>query len=146
MNPVAPFCFSVLVFVLSVTSQAADAPRTPISNVLFIISDDLRASALGCYGDKFCRTPNIDKLASEGLVFNRAYCQGTVCGPSRTSFMFSRYKGRGTVNLGQHFKANGRYSAGRQDLPHAGSRGYHRGDQRSRPSRVVDGAFQFARQ
>jgi iduronate 2-sulfatase len=111
MNPVAPFCFSVLVFVLSVTSQAADAPRAPISNVLFIISDDLRASALGCYGDKFCRTPNIDKLASEGLVFNRAYCQGTVCGPSRTSFMFSRYKGRGTVNLGQHFKANGRYSA-----------------------------------
>jgi len=111
MKSAAPFCFSLLVFVLSVTSLAADAPRSPITNVLFIISDDLRASALGCYGDKFCRTPNIDKLASEGLVFNRAYCQGTVCGPSRTSFMFSRYKGRGTVNLGQHFKAHGRYSA-----------------------------------
>ena len=111
MRSVATFCCSMLVFVLSVGSLAADAPRSPIKNVLFIISDDLRASALRCYGDKFCRTPNIDKLAREGMVFNRAYCQGTVCGPSRTSFMFSRYKGRGTVNLGQHFKANGRYSA-----------------------------------
>ena len=82
-----------------------------IRNVLFIVSDDLRASVLGCYGDSFCRTPNIDRLAKQGLVFDSAYCQGTVCGPSRTSFMYSRYRGRGTVTLGQHLKSNGYYSA-----------------------------------
>ena len=82
-----------------------------IQNVLFLVSDDLKASVLGCYGDKFCRTPNIDKLAKQGMLFERAYCQGTVCGPSRQSFMFSRYKGQKGRSMAQHFKENGWYSA-----------------------------------
>ena len=83
-----------------------------IENVLFLISDDLKASVLGCYGDKVCKTPNIDKLAASAMVFERAYCQGLACAPSRTSFMHSRYHGaKGRINLGQHLKANGFYSA-----------------------------------
>ena len=73
-----------------------------IRNVLLIVSDDLRASTLACYGDTKCQTPNIDRLAKQGLLFESAYCQGTVCGPSRTSFMYSRYQGRGEVTLGQY--------------------------------------------
>ena len=60
-------------------------------NVLFIISDDLTYTALSCYGNKICKTPNIDKLASEGVRFTQAYCQGTYCGPSRASFMSGYY-------------------------------------------------------
>jgi len=94
--------------VLGVTAQAD--PK--IENVLFLISDDLKASVLGCYGDPVCRTPHLDKLAAQSVVFERAYCQGTACNPSRTSFMHSRYHGaKGRVNLGQHFKDNGFYSA-----------------------------------
>ncbi len=90
---------------------SAAGPTAPIKNVLFIISDDLKASVLGCYGDKFCKTPNIDKLARRGLVFDRAYCQGTSCAPSRQSFMYSRYRGNRGINMGQHFKQNGWYTA-----------------------------------
>ena len=82
-----------------------------VKNVLFIVSDDLKASVLGCYGDQFCQTPNIDRLARRGVVFDRAYCQGTWCAPSRQSFMFSRYRGDGPINLGQHFRQHGWYSA-----------------------------------
>ncbi|MBW2690611.1 MAG: sulfatase, partial [Deltaproteobacteria bacterium] len=91
--------------------DAALAPEAKIKNVLFIVSDDLKASVLGCYGDTVCQTPNIDKLASEGMVFNRAYCQGMACGPSRRSFMFSRYLDTAGVSLGEHFKNNDFYTA-----------------------------------
>ncbi|PHS00304.1 MAG: iduronate-2-sulfatase [Blastopirellula sp.] len=104
--------FSLLATTFSTSSFAAEKSKQPaIKNVVFLISDDLKASTLGCYGDKHCQTPNIDKLAKEGVVFDRAYCQGTWCAPSRQSFMFSRYKGTSSVNLGQHFINNGRYSA-----------------------------------
>ena len=83
-----------------------------VKNVLFLISDDLKASVLSCYGDKVCKTPNIDKLAAGGMVFNRAYCQGTWCAPSRESFMHGRYKGsiKGQ-SLGEHLIKNGVYTA-----------------------------------
>lgn len=58
-------------------------------NVLFIAVDDLRP-ALGCYGDPTAITPNIDRLAGRGLVFNNAYCQEAVCSPSRLSLLTGR--------------------------------------------------------
>ncbi|KAJ8015209.1 hypothetical protein DPEC_G00023760 [Dallia pectoralis] len=58
-------------------------------NVLFIIADDLRPT-LGCYGDPVVKSPNIDQLASKSNVFQNAYAQQAVCGPSRTSLLTSR--------------------------------------------------------
>lgn len=82
-----------------------------VRNVLFIVSDDLRASVLGSYGDNMCETPNIDRLAARGMVFERAYCQGTVCGPSRASFMRGRYFGGSGITLGEHLMGQGRTTA-----------------------------------
>ena len=85
--------------------QGADAAFA--KNVLLIVSDDLRADTLGCYGDQITRTPNIDRLASAGMVFDRAYCQGTWCAPSRTSFMHSRYVDSACPTLGETLIAAG---------------------------------------
>lgn len=64
---------------------AEDAPQKQ-PNVLFITVDDLRPQ-LGCYGHKETLSPHIDTLASRGTVFERAYCNVPVCGPSRVSVM-----------------------------------------------------------
>ena len=60
-------------------------------NVLFIISDDLTDTALSCYGNTVCQTPNIDAIVKQGVRFTKAYCQGTYCGPSRASLMSGYY-------------------------------------------------------
>ncbi len=78
-----------------------------IKNVVLIVADDLKASVLGCYGDQVCSTPHLDRLARQGMVFRRAYCQGTWCLPSRISFMFGRYQDKQNVSLGQHLQRHG---------------------------------------
>ncbi|MFW2386595.1 MAG: sulfatase [Akkermansiaceae bacterium] len=59
-------------------------------NVLIFFIDDLR-SELGCYGEAGIQSPHIDALASEGMLFERAYCQQAICGPSRISMLSGLY-------------------------------------------------------
>ena len=93
-------------------------------NVLFIVADDLNC-AISPYGDPVAVTPNLDRLAKRGLVFERAYCQQAVCNPSRASFLTglrpnttgvddlskwfreSAVGGSTLVTLPQHFKYHG---------------------------------------
>src|ERR1700733_4471197 len=70
----------------------------PVSNkdngkpdILLIIGDQHSGSVAGCYGDPIVKTPTLDRLAREGVLFERAYCNYPVCGPSRNSFSTGRY-------------------------------------------------------
>ena len=103
-------------------------------NVLFIAVDDLRPE-MGCYGNKVVKTPNLDRIAARGMVFNRAYVQQAVCSPSRTSLLTGRRPDAtkvwdlethfrvalpNTVTLPQHFKANGYHTAALSKIYHKG--------------------------
>ncbi len=67
-------------------SNTATAATTNRLNVLFVAVDDLRPE-LGCYGRDYIKSPNIDRLARAGMVFERAYCQQAVCSPTRSSLL-----------------------------------------------------------
>lgn len=119
-----------MLLTLQVYSQEAEK-----FNVLFVISDDLTATAISAYGNPLVHTPNIDKLASEGVKYTRAYTQYPVCGPSRASLLFGYYpnatetygyvSGRKKVgpernSWPQLFKENGYYTARVSKIFHMG--------------------------
>ena len=60
-------------------------------NVVLIMADQHRADVMGCAGDAFVSTPNLDRLADEGVRFSRVSCQGPLCMPARASFLTERY-------------------------------------------------------
>lgn len=69
--------------------SARSASRLP--NILLLFADQHNAGVLGCAGHEFARTPNLDRLAREGVRFDRTYCQDGICVPSRTSLMTGQY-------------------------------------------------------
>jgi hypothetical protein len=69
----------------------ASMPAPP--NIVFILADDLGYGDLGCYGQTKIRTPNIDRLAREGMRFTDFYAGSTVCAPSRCCLMTGKHAG-----------------------------------------------------
>ncbi|MCZ2104669.1 MAG: sulfatase-like hydrolase/transferase [Burkholderiales bacterium] len=90
-----------------------------VKNILFIMCDQLRADYLSCYGHPHLHTPNLDALAQRGVIFDRAYVQSPVCGPSRMSYYTGRYVNNhgaswnfvpiraGEMTLGDHLRPLG---------------------------------------
>src|SRR5438552_9171730 len=130
----------ILSIALLASSTFAQAPAQKL-NVLFIVSDDL-CYEIGCYlqpnggsGGVTVLTPNIDRLATRGVRFERAYCQFPLCGPSRCSFMSGmrpdttqvwgnglpvRHKLKDVVTLPQVFRAAGYISSRVGKIYHLG--------------------------
>jgi len=121
---------------------AAALARRGRMNVLFIAADDLRPQ-LGCYGDPQVKSPHIDRLASRGLLFERAYCQMALCSPSRTSLLTGRRPDTtrvfdltthvrttlpGVVTLPELFKQHGYYSHGLYKVFHLAGSAPHVGN------------------
>ena len=75
-------------------------------NIIFIMADDLGYADLGCYGQKKIKTPNIDRLAAEGIRFTQCYAGSTVCAPSRSVLMTGQHTGHTRVR-GNFGKAGG---------------------------------------
>lgn len=111
----------LLLFVLLVPAQGFVADRP---NVLFIAVDDLRPE-LACYGKQHIHSPNIDRLAASGVLFERAFCMVPTCGASRASLMtgirparnrFVSYQtwaekdAPGITTFNTHFRTNGYYT------------------------------------
>lgn len=78
----------------SAQQNSAEATRP---NVIYIMADDLGYGDLGCYGQKLIQTPNLDRMAKEGMRFRQMYAGSTVCAPSRAVLMTGRHLGHVSV-------------------------------------------------
>jgi arylsulfatase A len=96
--PILPMgCAVALLLIANVgpSAQAQVATRPP--NIVLIMADDLGRGHCGCYGQTKIRTPNIDRLAAEGMKFNQFYCGANVCAPSRSVLMTGLHTGHTPV-------------------------------------------------
>lgn len=86
--------------------QAIAAGKKQAPNIIFILCDDMGYGDLGCYGQKYINTPNLDKMAREGMRFTQAYSGSPVCAPSRASLMTGQHTGH------THVRGNKEYWPG----------------------------------
>jgi arylsulfatase A-like enzyme len=83
-------------------SVAASKP-----NIVFILADDLGIGDLGCYGQKRIKTPNVDRLAAEGVRYTQGYCGTSVCAPCRCSLMTGQHMGHAPVRANREIQPEG---------------------------------------
>ena len=95
---------SLLVFVLAIFAQSAQAQPAHRPNFLWIVSED-NDPFLGCYGDAHARTPNLDKLAADGVQYLNAFANAPVCAPSRCTLITGMYASSlGTMHMRSQYQ------------------------------------------
>ncbi|MBT3382625.1 MAG: arylsulfatase [Prolixibacteraceae bacterium] len=87
----------ILVALVSCSKPETIIERSKKPNIIYILADDMGVKDLGCYGQQLIKTPNIDKMASEGMRFTQYYAGSTVCAPSRGTLMTGMHTGNGYV-------------------------------------------------
>ena len=90
----------------SIGISSAFGQKSP--NIIIIVSDDHSFQSISAYGSKYGHTPNIDRIANEGLLFNRSYVNNSLCGPSRASLLTGKYSHKNGYkeNENSHFDHN----------------------------------------
>ncbi len=86
---------------------ASNLSAQPKPNIIFILADDLGYGDIGCYGQQKIKTPNIDRLAKEGIRFSQFYSGSTVCAPARTTFMTGMHTGHTPIRGNKTLKPEG---------------------------------------
>jgi N-acetylglucosamine-6-sulfatase len=100
----------------AVRGRAASPP-----NIVFILIDDLRWDELGCTGHPFAKTPNVDRIASEGVTFRNAFVTTPLCSPSRASFLTGQYAhAHGVIDNSDHSPLSHRLETFPRHLERAG--------------------------
>ena len=94
-----------LTFAIAISFATAATAAPP--NIVFILADDLGYSEAGCYGQKLIKTPNIDRLAAEGMRFTRNYSGNAVCAPSRCVLMTGKHPGHAYIRNNSEVKPEG---------------------------------------
>ena len=105
-------CLLIIIFTFLVAcsthpQKPEDEPQKP--NIIYILADDLGYGDLSCYGQTHFKTPNLDKMAAEGMRFTQHYAGTTVCAPSRSSLMTGQHTGHTPIRGNKEWKPEGQW-------------------------------------
>jgi arylsulfatase len=98
---------SIVALLAGLWLLASVGPALAKPNIIYILADDLGYAELGCYGQKIIRTPNIDRLAAEGVRFTQHYAGCAVCAPSRCALMTGMHMGHAAIRNNSEVQPEG---------------------------------------
>ena len=105
MKPYLPAALIVAIL----TGCLPNSTEEPLPNIVFIMADDLGYGDLSCLGQEKFRTPNLDRLAAEGMIFTQHYAGSTVCAPSRSCLMTGQHTGHTPIRGNKEVKPEGQW-------------------------------------
>lgn len=105
-------------------STAMQAQETQKPNIIYIMCDDLGYADVGCYGQQYISTPNLDRMAAEGMRFTQAYAGSPVSAPSRACFMTGQHTGHTKVRGNKEYRIGSIYYGNNQDPTQTGQEPY----------------------
>lgn len=106
MKSIQSICLTSLMLMGWGGSEISSKPIVPV-NVIYILADDLGYGDVGCYGQKLVQTPNLDKMAAQGMLFTQHYAGCTVSAPSRASLMTGLHTGHTQIRGNKEVKPEG---------------------------------------
>ena len=105
-------------------SAAVQAQENQKPNIIYIMCDDLGYADIGCYGQQYISTPNLDRMAAEGMRFTQAYAGSPVSAPSRACFMTGQHTGHTKVRGNKEYRIGSIYYGNNQDPTQTGQEPY----------------------
>src|SRR5690606_37420440 len=89
----------------------------PLPNIIYIYADDMGIGDVGCYGQQYIKTPNIDRLASEGIRFTQHYTGAPICAPARCSMLTGKHAGNSFIRNNFELPDSNDYVTGQLPIP-----------------------------
>lgn len=108
---IATIAFSAMITPL-MAQKTNDRP-----NIIYILADDMGYGDVGCYGQKYIKTPNIDRLASEGILFSQHYTGAPICAPARCSLLTGKHLGHSYIRDNFELKDSSAFKTGQLPIP-----------------------------
>lgn len=108
----------VFIFALAVVSCSSRKEKgNELPNIIYVYADDLGVGDVGCYGQQYIKTPNIDRIAAEGIRFTRHYSGAPICAPARCSMLTGKHTGHAYVRMNYELPDSIPSRAGQLPLP-----------------------------
>ena len=124
-----------MISILAAASPALCQTASARPNILYIMADDHAAHAISAYGSRINKTPNLDRIAQEGMRLDNCFCVNSICTPSRACILTGKYSHKNGVPVFNRFDPD----AAQRGQVSAGGRLLHRHDRQVAPRQRADG-------
>lgn len=108
---------SIAALTFSTCTKSQEQKREPMPNIIYIYADDLGIGDVGCYGQQYIRTPNIDKMAEEGIRFTQHYTGAPICAPARCCLLTGKHSGNAYIRNNYELPDSSEFKTGQLPLP-----------------------------